>query len=132
MRNSPLEVIVEVGRERVTISRLVNSETLRRQALHSVAKAQKDYSVHDQIVSSLPRAEFTAALVERQRAFASAAGAVAGTAINDAWIQSRISPRLRTNPATANQSALRVDVGDEKGTLRRLVSLPEQKIAAVK
>ena len=130
LRDNPLEVIVEVDRERVTISGLVNSETLRRQALHSVAKARKDYSVRDQIVVSLPRAEFTAALGERQRAVARAAGAVVGTAIDDAWIHSDLSARLRTNPATANQSALLVDVVNGKVTLRGLVSLPEQKIVA--
>lgn len=37
LRNSPLEVIVEVDRGRVTISGLVNSETLRRHGLSTPA-----------------------------------------------------------------------------------------------
>ncbi len=130
LRHSPLDVTVEIERELVTISGLVNSPALHRHALEALAQTKKDYTLRDKIVVQLPRDEFTVAQAERQRAAARATGEIVGSAVSDAWIHSDISARLRSNPATAAQSALHIDVVDGNVTLRGFVSSPEQKIAA--
>jgi osmotically-inducible protein OsmY len=130
LRNFPLEVVVDSDRKLVTVSGFVNSESRHRQVLELLTTAQSGYNVRDNISVSLPPGEFTAMQAQRHRDAARANGELVGSAVSDAWIHAEISARLRANPATASQSALQVDVIDGEVTLRGLVSLPEQKIAA--
>ena len=127
---NPLHVGVEVERELVVISGLVNSEAQHRQALDVSRAVNGSFYVRDQILVRVPREEFTIDQAERQRAAARAAGERLGPALSDAWIHNDLSVRLRSDPMTAAQSALQVNVVDGRVFLRGVVSTPAQKIAA--
>ena len=129
LRNRPLHVGVELDRGLVVLSGLVNSEAQHRQALELTRSVKGSFYLRDQISVRVPREEFTEDQAERQRAAARAAGERLGPALNDAWIHNDLSARLRSEPLTAAQSALQINVIDGRVFLRGVVSTPAEKIA---
>ena len=130
LRNRPLHVGVELERGLIVLSGLVNSEAQHRQALELTRSVKGSFYLRDQISVRVPREEFTDDLAERQRVAARAAGERLGPALTDAWIHNDLSARLRSDPMTAAQSALQINVVDGRVFLRGVVSTATQKIAA--
>ena len=115
-----LDVKADAGKNEVTLSGTVPSESARRQAVDMAKTAAPNVMVVDRIEvkpTEVSRTDYTPDMARDTRDKAKSMGDKVGTSLDDAWLYTKIESKLATNSETPARK-INVDVSNHVVTLR--------------
>jgi osmotically-inducible protein OsmY len=127
-----LSVRADADRNTATLSGTVESQALRTRAVELAKSAHAGLIVEDRIdvrPREMTRSEYTEEQARQERETARQRGETIGSALDDAWIHSKIVAKLIADTRVIERK-INVDVNNNMVTLRGTVDTPEQKSAA--
>jgi osmotically-inducible protein OsmY len=132
LRAANLKVNADEDKKVATLSGMVESEALRKEAIDLARHAQPELRIQDQIEitpTEISQNDDTEQMAREEWAKAKQLGGKVGNWLGDAWIHGKIVAKLIAN-SKSSQRTVSVDVNNNVVTLRGTVRYAEQKTEA--